>query len=489
MWVGLLFAILTLAATLRHNTDALKELGGSLAATRIFQTKTAQCLVLGKYASPKAYGVETLMLHLQSNYMASEDCNVNTWVLMGVLVRLAMKMGVHRDPRHYPNISPFDGEMRRRLWQTLFQLDVLVSFQMGLPSMIQASDCDTEPPRNLHYSDFSEETTELPPARPLTDSTPVTYIIFKCACMAVFKKIAAQTSSLRPAPYQDVLDLDKEMRDRYDEVSTDLKMKAMAHSFTDAPSTIMNRLNIKLLCLKGICVLHRKYLNQDRLNPRYAYSRRVCVEAAMEILELQADVHNSSLPGGQLYEDRWMVSSLTAHDFLLAAMIVCLDLSESLKATTSDQLSIGPLSLAEKHTINSKLDSLERSQRIWSQSILKSKDARTAADALALMLRKVKVNMDNTSTWRVPPPQVPRVSQPLPVSNGDEFTLTMDGIAEIETDLPYAAPMQEMIDVPENIDWVSRNLNLHLKTMKTPACGKYPCILNYPFRHNSINTS
>jgi len=367
-----------------------------------------------------------------------------------------MKMGMHRDPSHYPNISAFDGEMRRRLWQTLFQLDILVSFQMGLPSMVQTRDCDTEPPRNLHYSDFDENTVELPPSRPLTESTPVTYLIVKCRCMSVFKKIAAQTSSLQPAPYEEVLDLDKQMRDCFDSIPADLKMKPMAHSFTDAPSTIMNRLNLKLLCLKGICVLHRKYLNQDRLNSRYEYSRRVGVEAAMEILELQADVHNSSLPGGQLYEDRWMLSSLTAHDFLLAAMIVSLDLSESLRVTSPEQLSIGPLSLAEGHT--TKMEALEQSQRIWSQSIDKSKDARTAAETLALMLRKVKIDMDNTSTWRAPAAQIPKIPQAIPISNSNQFPQNMDAMTGFDTDLPYSGPMAEMIDVPQNIDWVGQSV-------------------------------
>ena len=467
MWIGLLFAILTLASALRQTADALKDPGGSLVATRTFYTKTAQCLVLGKYANPKKFGIETLMLHLQGTFIGFDNSGVSTWVLMGVLVRLAMKMGYHRDASHYPTISAFDGEMRRRMWQTIFQVDVLVSFQMGVPSIIQATDCDTEPPRNLHYSDFDENTIELPPSRPLTDSTPATYTICKCACMAVFKKIAAQSSSLRPVPYQDVLDLDQEMRDRYGDVSADLKMKAMAHSFTDAPSTIMNRLNIKLLYLKAICVLHRKYLNQDRSNQRYAYSRRVCVEAAIEILDLQADVHKSTLPGGQLYEDRWMLSSLTAHDFLLAAMIVCLDLSELLKVKTTEQLSIRGLSIEEKHGLCSNLDSLERSQRIWSQSTVHSRDARTAADALALMIRKVRIAMDHASSRTGPTLQVSEMLQSFPVVTEYQFANTMGGFVELETDLPYAAPMQEMIDVPENIDWVCQDRSLYIKTEGT----------------------
>lgn len=62
-------------------------------------------------------------------------------------------MGYHRDPKHLAGISVFEGEMRRRVWLNLVQIEALMSYQLGFPSMIPSEFCDTEVPRNLEYSE------------------------------------------------------------------------------------------------------------------------------------------------------------------------------------------------------------------------------------------------------------------------------------------------------------------------------------------------
>jgi hypothetical protein len=69
------------------------------------------------------------------------------------MIRLAFRMGYHRDPKHLVGISVFDGEMRRRVWLNLVQIEALMSYQLGFPSMIPSEFCDTEVPRNLEYSE------------------------------------------------------------------------------------------------------------------------------------------------------------------------------------------------------------------------------------------------------------------------------------------------------------------------------------------------
>ena len=118
--------------------------------------------------------------------------------------------------------------------------------------------------------------------------------------------------------------LDMEMRELYNDLPPDFKMKPISQSFMDASSSIMNRCNVQLLYLKGIVVLHRRYLNAEPSSPEHGKSRRACLDAALSILSIQSDLHKASQPGGQLYNDRWMMSSFNAHDFLLAAMVVCL---------------------------------------------------------------------------------------------------------------------------------------------------------------------
>ncbi len=62
-------------------------------------------------------------------------------------------MGYHRDPSNLSGISPFDGEMRRRVWLNIVQVEALMSYEMGFPSMIPSEFCDTKVPRNLENTE------------------------------------------------------------------------------------------------------------------------------------------------------------------------------------------------------------------------------------------------------------------------------------------------------------------------------------------------
>ena len=91
----------------------------------------------------------------------------------------------------------------------------------------------------------------------------------------------------------------------------------------------MHRLILELSYRKTLCVLHRPYLSFAKDEPRYRLSRDICRAAAQRILDLHLEFDEAIREGGRMYHDRFMVSSLTLHDFLVAAMILCLDLCES----------------------------------------------------------------------------------------------------------------------------------------------------------------
>lgn len=432
LWIGLLFTILGLTMTLRQiiampmPTDA----NGQTILPQSLRVRTTQCLVLGKYSTAKAYGLEILVLHLQSTFIGLIDSNINIWFSMGIGIRLALRMGYHRDPKHYPLLSAFEGEMRRRIWSKINQIDTMMSFQLGLPSMIPSELCDTEPPSNLAFSDFSPDTQVLPPSRPLTDNTPVLFTIIKGKIMDVFKKIIAHTQSLSKFPIETTIILDMEMREAYNNLPANIKMVAISRSFTDSASTIMERCCIELLYLKGLVVLHRRFLSRDILDAKYAKFRQACLGAAMDILARHADLYQASQPGGQLYDDRWMISSLTTHDFLLAAMVVCLELSIHIRSNSRPRIP----------DFERQFDALQTSHMIWKSRYSESKETRIAARALEIMIRAVKGDevdkaLDNTS---------PPIDNP---------------IFENQTQ-PYARPVTGMIDGSETLNWVSAWLRL-----------------------------
>lgn len=138
-----------------------------------YREKVTQCLVLGKYTRPGPYCVETLVLYFTVEHFLCTDTEVGTWILLGMIVRVAMRTGYHRDPSHSPSIPPLHAEMQRRVWNTIFQLDLMISAQVSLPRALKEGQYDTSEPRNLLDEDFDENTTHLPPSRDEKFLTPM----------------------------------------------------------------------------------------------------------------------------------------------------------------------------------------------------------------------------------------------------------------------------------------------------------------------------
>lgn len=352
----------------------------------MYRVRAAQCLVLANYTKPGAYTVETILLYSQVEFLLCNDAQVSVWVILGMTVRLAMRMGYHRDSKHYPNVSPFQGEMRRRTWALLAQIDLLASFQMGLPRMIRKSDGDASPPHNLVDDDFDEESFQLPPSRPENDQTPVSYAVAKGRICDVFTRIVDQVSSIGITAYDNLLKTDGDLQDAQNAIPPYLKMKPMEHSIADPPYLIMQRYNIDLLYHKARCVLHRNYLTESRLDFRYSYSRITCVDAAMKLLQHHWVLHQETRPGGQLDRDRWFMQSLTNSDFLLAAMVVCLDICNGTDAEPSLSNTQG----IQKWSRSDLLQAIEVSYNIWTESRTMSTEANKACEVLAVLLRRLK---------------------------------------------------------------------------------------------------
>ena len=95
-------------------------------------------------------------------------------MMTGVIVRAAINMGYHREPSNTSSISVLQGELRRRVWLAVASKDDLASFLVGFPSMSLSVYSDALEPRNLHDWELSDDTTVLPPSRPLDEMTPVT---------------------------------------------------------------------------------------------------------------------------------------------------------------------------------------------------------------------------------------------------------------------------------------------------------------------------
>lgn len=211
-----------------------------------FRSSVAQCLTLAGYTMPHPFLIEALVFHLHGDFSQTREPDISIWVMTGVIARLAMRSGYHRDSRMFPNITPFQGEMRRRVWTFVRQADLLFSFQVGLPSMIRSSDSDTELPRNLYDDEFDEDCKELPTSRSLSESTPTSYLITTARLTYAFGRVVEQTSAVSTASYEKVMEIDAELRQAKDLIPNHLKIRPMEQCQLDPVNLIMSRFAVSV---------------------------------------------------------------------------------------------------------------------------------------------------------------------------------------------------------------------------------------------------
>src|ERR1700742_2140980 len=116
-WLGLLFAMLRLSAQTSHQlpNDASSCLHDPTEAEAMFKNCALQCLTLENYAKCNVRLLTSLLTQLEAEYFQSLDPQANHWIQPATAVRVALMIGLHRDPSHDPNVSVFEAEMLRRM--------------------------------------------------------------------------------------------------------------------------------------------------------------------------------------------------------------------------------------------------------------------------------------------------------------------------------------------------------------------------------------
>jgi hypothetical protein len=101
-------------------------------------------------------------------------------------------MGLHRDGEAL-GLSPFECEMRRRLWWQIVMVDAKYAMFSGLSGSLLPTNCDTKSPRNVNDADIIPTSTE-----PILDREGPTEMIF-CLLTYKFAKFLMETPGFEGA--------------------------------------------------------------------------------------------------------------------------------------------------------------------------------------------------------------------------------------------------------------------------------------------------
>ncbi|ATY61554.1 fungal specific transcription factor domain [Cordyceps militaris] len=432
-WIGLLFSIICLSTHLQQASQTqppvllvpsesghqrkISQLAENKRLIDLYKSQSIKCLLLCQWTKGGPYVLETLILYFLVECFHLKDMEIGIWVLVGNIVQIAIHMGYHRDTKHFPSISPFAGEMRRRVWAMILQLDSSVSAQLGLPRLIREQHADTEKPRNLNDMDFDINTTKLPESRPETDVTPTLYVLAKLRLLDVGAKVADMATEPRPHSYSDILKLDKEISEARDALPSILKWTGLALNVSS--QITIQRIWLEVICQQLRIVLNKKFLDPSRPQQQFGHSRSACLSAAMKILELQRLVDEETQTDGLLYQSRWRVSSAFNNEFLLATSVLCFYMK------TCNKLQKGGMDVAAETGDSGNIKgALQQAQQIWIRQCAGSKEARKAVTALHHVLGPTDANIDLPSDYETQSISTPSFLSATAISNFPEFNFS-----------------------------------------------------------------
>ncbi|KAF2034022.1 hypothetical protein EK21DRAFT_19502, partial [Setomelanomma holmii] len=391
MWLTILFGMLSMVAytTLLSNggPDELDEQSTAeykhiVTTSRV---KMIQCLRQGNYLKGMPHTIEALLFMLQVEYIQGEDRQQGCWYLVGTIVRVALKMGYHRDGSHFPEMSIYEQEMRRRTWYILMQFDIASASQVGLPRIIKQAQCDTAEPSNLLDDDFDDITTALPSLRPETEHTLSQFLVYKTRIVSVYGMICDFTTSSQQRDYGEAMRLDALLKSAYTNKPSILELRPMQSSITDGTDLATRRLYMAMSFYHAQMTLHRKFMIHAKTNSKYALSLTECVDAALAALQLQSELFEQCQPGRMLYAHRWKILSLIQSEFLLATTILCFNLNDDVVHTRRPNVS-----LYSDEKCQQSVEALRASLDIWEQQQDISKEARTAVQVISVVLSKAQ---------------------------------------------------------------------------------------------------
>ncbi|KAI2623379.1 fungal-specific transcription factor domain-containing protein [Hypoxylon sp. NC1633] len=177
---ALLFSIYLMAAVALTDDECVERFGYTRAEAyaRFSKGCRSALMRIGILKNYDMVVLQALVLYLFS--LPGRYDRHAAWILNGVTVRIAQKMGLHRDGE-FLGLSPFETEMRRRVWWRIHFLDAMYALMSGLGHSLLPRSWDTKPPLNISDSDLYPTMTTIQPKDSPTD------MIFCLICCEITK--------------------------------------------------------------------------------------------------------------------------------------------------------------------------------------------------------------------------------------------------------------------------------------------------------------
>jgi hypothetical protein len=111
------------------------------------------------------------------------------WMMSGIAIRMAQYLGLQRDGARFKHMTPYEIEMRRRVWWVVCNLDLRASEDQGTDLTITTGSFDTKIPLNIDDEDIDPDTKEMPTPRDRLTSMSMACVVAEI-CNIMLKMMA-----------------------------------------------------------------------------------------------------------------------------------------------------------------------------------------------------------------------------------------------------------------------------------------------------------
>lgn len=243
----------------------------------------AQCWLLKPPHKSKLtlMGLQNMILLCLARESAAVGADL-VWIDVGSLVRSAILMGLHRDPRHLPPTNRLVSEMRRRLWNTIFEISLNSSLVSGGPPLILLDDTDTSGPDDCDDAVLDETCQDdgrLPKQSVITDMSAALALRQSFPLRLAIARLLNDVGS-KGGRYEDTLRLSSQLQSMYRTVIASMKTSG---SLGNRQLTAFQQDYVEFVFRRCLLSLHVPYLGLAIQDPVYAFSRTTAVEMALKL--------------------------------------------------------------------------------------------------------------------------------------------------------------------------------------------------------------
>lgn len=250
------------------------------------------------------------------------------------LVRSAIVMGLHRDPSEFPKLSVFEGELRRRMWFTIVELDMQISYTSGGRPTVRYGDFSTSLAATLDDEEIFIGLVELPSIHVdkvgiLRESLDVNAERHSYACLAstIQHRLKAFDfiNQAHLGTSEEALKQGREF-----ETARDLlreKLAKLSVSTIGCPTLsegeILNFVLVYVYTLRPLLSIYRQHGFRGSGNHATRSIEESCVESSMDILSFLGLLRSAQYETGHKLSSFDVFNVLCKVDIMQAALTVC----------------------------------------------------------------------------------------------------------------------------------------------------------------------